>query len=244
MRSRRQPEGLCVILCERSMPIAFKCRKLRIQFREKLAELIKDLLSAKKINHSRSPWASPIVVIIKNNYVMVVCASDWAISGALMQEYDQIKYSVMFARRMLTLNVLNYEISEKEVLPLMRILDLNYNTLIGRHTRVLMRHSILGYLDPMHYKAALLAPWILKIVKCSKGKSEIVATLAASITPRFEVYYALISIAPKMELRRKNRAPIPTVRPEEDLYVTSYDGSSRVKRGGGVYSAIRWKLAE
>ncbi|OWZ02036.1 reverse transcriptase [Phytophthora megakarya] len=40
-------------------PIALKCRKLRIQFREKLVDLIKGLLSAKMINYSRSPWASP-----------------------------------------------------------------------------------------------------------------------------------------------------------------------------------------
>ncbi|OWY91662.1 reverse transcriptase [Phytophthora megakarya] len=50
-------------------PIALKSRKLRIQFREKLADLIKGLLSAKMINHSRSPWASSIVVIIKKNSV-------------------------------------------------------------------------------------------------------------------------------------------------------------------------------
>ncbi|OWZ00570.1 reverse transcriptase [Phytophthora megakarya] len=38
--------------------IALKCRKLRIQFREKLTDLIKGLLSTKMINYSRSPWAS------------------------------------------------------------------------------------------------------------------------------------------------------------------------------------------
>ncbi|OWY97329.1 reverse transcriptase, partial [Phytophthora megakarya] len=50
-------------------PVAIKCRKLRIQFREKLADLIKGLLSAKMINYSKSPWASPSVVIIKKNGV-------------------------------------------------------------------------------------------------------------------------------------------------------------------------------
>ncbi|OWZ13908.1 reverse transcriptase [Phytophthora megakarya] len=36
----------------------------------------------------------------------------------------------------------------------------------------------------------------------------------------------------------------PTVRPDEDLYVASYDGSARVKRGGDAYSANLWKLPE
>ncbi|OWZ07783.1 LOW QUALITY PROTEIN: reverse transcriptase [Phytophthora megakarya] len=53
-------------------PFALKCSKLRIQFREKLADLIKGLLSTKMINYSRSPWASPIVVIIKKNGVDIM----------------------------------------------------------------------------------------------------------------------------------------------------------------------------
>ncbi|OWY97142.1 reverse transcriptase [Phytophthora megakarya] len=40
-----------------------------IALKEKLADLIKGLLSAKMINYSRSPWPSPIVVIIKKNGV-------------------------------------------------------------------------------------------------------------------------------------------------------------------------------
>ncbi|OWZ08483.1 reverse transcriptase [Phytophthora megakarya] len=53
----------------------------------------------------------------------MVYASDWAISGSLMQEYNQIYYPS---------NELNYGIAEKEVLALLRILDLNYNALVGR----------------------------------------------------------------------------------------------------------------
>ncbi|OWY98643.1 reverse transcriptase, partial [Phytophthora megakarya] len=60
---------VCDIDVGGARPIALKCRKLRIQFREKLADLIKDLLSAKMVNYSISPWASPIVVIIKKNGV-------------------------------------------------------------------------------------------------------------------------------------------------------------------------------
>ncbi|OWY95975.1 reverse transcriptase, partial [Phytophthora megakarya] len=78
MRSHQQPEGLCDIDVGGARPIALKCRKLQIQFREKLAELIMGLLSAKMINHSRSPWASPIVVIIKKNVVFGVKMTDRA----------------------------------------------------------------------------------------------------------------------------------------------------------------------
>ncbi|POM78104.1 Reverse transcriptase [Phytophthora palmivora] len=51
-------------------------------------------------------------------------------------------------------------------------------------------------------------------------------------------------ISPKKEPRRKIQTPIPVIRADEELYVVSFDGSARVKRGGGAYSAILWKLPE
>ncbi|OWY96078.1 LOW QUALITY PROTEIN: reverse transcriptase [Phytophthora megakarya] len=104
---------------------------------------------------------------------VVVYASDWAISGALMQKYDQIYDPVTFASRTLKSNELNYGIAEKEVLALLRILDLNYNTLVGRPIRVLTRHSTLAWLfrstalqGRLGQWAALLSPWTLEITKC------------------------------------------------------------------------------
>ena len=48
-------------------PIAQRVRPVAPKFREKLADLIKGLLATKIIRPSTSPWASPIVVIIKKN---------------------------------------------------------------------------------------------------------------------------------------------------------------------------------
>ncbi|KAI9983343.1 hypothetical protein PInf_007351 [Phytophthora infestans] len=53
---------------------------------------------------------------------------------------------------------------------------------------------------------------------------------------------ALTRIAPKKEPKRRIQIPIPTVQVDEDLYVLSFDGSARVRRGGGAYSAILWRL--
>ncbi|OWZ05318.1 reverse transcriptase [Phytophthora megakarya] len=72
---------VCDIDVGEARPTALECRKLRIQFREKLAELIKGLLSAKMINHSRSPWPSPIVVIIKKNADGLPDAADQRSTG-------------------------------------------------------------------------------------------------------------------------------------------------------------------
>ncbi|OWZ04616.1 reverse transcriptase [Phytophthora megakarya] len=76
---------VCDIDVGGARPIALKCRKLRIQFREILAELIKSLLSAKMITHSRSPWVSPIVVIIKKNGVDIRLCNDYRLVNSLTQ---------------------------------------------------------------------------------------------------------------------------------------------------------------
>ncbi|GMF46595.1 unnamed protein product [Phytophthora fragariaefolia] len=49
-------------------PAAQRVRRVAPQFREKLSDLIKSLLSAKMITPSTSPWASPIVIIIKKKW--------------------------------------------------------------------------------------------------------------------------------------------------------------------------------
>ncbi|KAE8985822.1 hypothetical protein PR002_g22523 [Phytophthora rubi] len=183
--------------------------------------------------------------------VVVVYANDWAISAALMQEHDAVFHPVMFASRTLKSNELNYGIVEKGVLALLRVLDLGHNLLVGREIKVLARYSTLAWLfrssglqGRLGQWAALLSPWTLEIVKCTKGEDEILGTIAATITPRADVDQALIAIAPRKEPRRKIQAPIPTVYPGESLRVVSFDGSARVKRGGGAYSAILWKLPE
>ena len=59
--------AVCDIDVGEAWPIAQRVRPVAPNFREKLADLIKGLLSAKIIRPSISPWASPIVVIIKKN---------------------------------------------------------------------------------------------------------------------------------------------------------------------------------
>ncbi|KAG3069596.1 hypothetical protein PI125_g23174 [Phytophthora idaei] len=180
---------------------------------------------------------------------VVVYASDWAISASLMQEYDRIYYPINFISRTLKPNEINYGVVEKEILALLRVLDLNYKLLVGRPIRILTRYSTLVWLfksaglqGRLGQWAALLSPWTLEIVKCSKGEDEILGILAASITPRSKIDETLTKIAPMKEPRRQVQAPISTVEAHEELYVVNFDGSARVKRGGGAYSAILWKL--
>ena len=83
--------------------------------------------------------------------------------------------------------------------------------------------------------------WTLEIRRCEKVEDEIFGTLAASITPRQEVDEMLIAIAPKKQ-PRQTISMSPPVEEEENLWVASFDGSTRVKRKCGACSAIVWRL--
>uniref|UniRef100_H3GWK4 Reverse transcriptase domain-containing protein n=1 Tax=Phytophthora ramorum TaxID=164328 RepID=H3GWK4_PHYRM len=181
--------------------------------------------------------------------VIVVYASQWAISAALVQEHDGVYWPVTFTSRTLKPNEINYGMVDKEVLALLRMLDVNYTLLATRSILVLSRHSTLawlvnsaGFQGRLGNWAALLSEWTLEIRKCTKGEDEILGAIAASITPRAEVDEALIAIAPVKQPRQTITLPPPTVEADEALLVASFDGSARVKRSGGAYSAIVWKL--
>ncbi|POM76566.1 LOW QUALITY PROTEIN: Reverse transcriptase [Phytophthora palmivora] len=146
--------------------------------------------------------------------VVVVYASKWVILAALMQEHDGVYKPVTFTSRTLKPNEINYGMVDKEVLALLRILDICYTQLATRS---------------------------IKIVKCTKGEDEILGVIAASITPRKEVDSILVSIAPRKQLRQVISMPPPTVEPGERLLL---DESARVKRSGGAYSGIVWNLPE
>ncbi|GMF19284.1 unnamed protein product [Phytophthora fragariaefolia] len=92
--------------------------------------------------------------------------------------------------------------------------------------------------------ATLLSNWTLEIVKCTKGEDEILGVIAASITPLENVDSILTSIAPRKQPRQVISMPPPTVESDKELLVVSFDGSARVKRGGGAFSAIVWSLPD
>ncbi|CAI5715514.1 unnamed protein product [Peronospora effusa] len=75
--------AVCDIDVGNARPIAQRVRKVASQFREKLADLIKGLLSSKIIQHSTYPWASPIVIIVKKNGVDIRLCIDYRVVNDL-----------------------------------------------------------------------------------------------------------------------------------------------------------------
>uniref|UniRef100_A0AAV1U7Y1 Reverse transcriptase domain-containing protein n=1 Tax=Peronospora matthiolae TaxID=2874970 RepID=A0AAV1U7Y1_9STRA len=69
--------AICDIDVGEAAPIAQRVRPVAPKYREKLSDLIKGLLAAKIVQPSTSPWASPIVVIIKKNGVDIRLCIDY-----------------------------------------------------------------------------------------------------------------------------------------------------------------------
>ena len=76
--------------------------------------------------------------------VILVYASKWDVSAALIQEYDGVYHPVTFTSLTLKPNELNYGTMEKEVLALLRVLDVCYTTLASREISMLTRYSTLA----------------------------------------------------------------------------------------------------
>ena len=71
--------------------------------------------------------------------VIVVYASKRAVSAALVQKYDRVYWPVTFSSRTLKPNEINYGMVEKEVLAVLRMLDICYTMLVSREITVLTR---------------------------------------------------------------------------------------------------------
>ena len=133
-------------------------------------------------------------------------------------------------------NEINYGAVEKEVLALLRMLDITL--LVARGVKVLTRYYTFAYL--MHSSGlnglgrctTLLSTLTLEIIRCNKGEDEILGTLAASITPREDVAEILIAIAQRKQPRQTISMAPPTVRHGEVLLIVSSDGSARIKKKG------------
>ena len=184
--------------------------------------------------------------------MIVVYASKKAVSAALLQEHDGTYWPVPCTSRTLRPNEINYGIVEKEVLALLRILYIGYTMLVAREIKVLARHSTLARLVQFLGLNGRLGRWVVLLSNrtlvtknCEKGEDKILGTLAASITPREEVgdMFSCDSLS-KTAMMWPISRPTLTVEDVESLLVVSFDGSTRIKRKDGAYSAIIWKLPE
>ncbi|POM74089.1 Reverse transcriptase [Phytophthora palmivora] len=133
---------------------------------------------------------------------------------------------------------------DKEVLAIRRMLDVCYTQLVTRPIKVLSRYSTLAWLLNSIGLDGRLGMLDARSHKMHEGCRRDIGRDSRKHHPRAEVDEALIAIAPKKRPRQTAVLLPPTVEPDEELLVVSFDGSARTKRKGGAYSAIVWMLPE
>ncbi|KAG2791117.1 hypothetical protein PC129_g21642 [Phytophthora cactorum] len=73
---------VCGVDVRGARPVAQRLRKTTPRYLEKVADSIKATLAAQIIRFLKSPWASSVVVIIKNNGVDIrLCIDYRAVNG-------------------------------------------------------------------------------------------------------------------------------------------------------------------
>ncbi|OWZ13236.1 LOW QUALITY PROTEIN: reverse transcriptase [Phytophthora megakarya] len=170
--------------------------------------------------------------------VVIVYATDWAV---LTQEHDGVYMPIKFTTRTLKPKELNYNITEKEILVLLCVLNECHKMLVGKTILTLTQHTTYSGL-----KDCRLSQWAAILSSPANGNPPIGEregiALAASFTPRAYVDSVLGDITPRKCPYKTAPTPVPKIGPTESLHVISFDESTPVKHEGGAFSAVVWQL--
>ncbi|KAE8967403.1 hypothetical protein PR001_g28113, partial [Phytophthora rubi] len=183
-------------------------------------------------------------------FVIIPHANQWAACAVLGQEYDGVIHPVRFTGRVLNDAELRYHAAEKEVVAVMRVLDVFQTLVQNCLVKVFTRHSVLSWL--LKSKTAdgrcvrwgvILSHWNLEVYKIQKDKDGLPAILGAGITPREHLDEVAESLIPA-----KGRVKAPPVISMEMLeadfagYVLSFDGAAKTSTRQGSCDCIIWEL--
>ncbi|POM79512.1 Reverse transcriptase, partial [Phytophthora palmivora] len=162
----------------------------------------------------------------------VIIPHPWAASAVLGQEYDGIVHPVRFTGRILNDAELRYHIAEKEVIAILRVLEV-FRTLVEGSPKIVVytRYSVLKWLltsqsaDGRTVKWGLkLSHWDLEIRRVQRDEDGLAAILGAGITPREHLDEVAENLIPAKG-RVKPPVPISIEMLEADYegYILSFD---------------------
>ncbi|POM77713.1 LOW QUALITY PROTEIN: Reverse transcriptase [Phytophthora palmivora] len=116
-------------------------------------------------------------------FVIIPHANPWAASAVLGQEYDGVVHTVRFTGRILNDAELRYHIAEKEVIAILRVLEV-FRTLVEGSPNIVV-YTRYSSADGRTVKWGLkLSHWDLEIRRVQRDEDGLAAILGAGITPR------------------------------------------------------------
>ncbi|OWZ05931.1 reverse transcriptase [Phytophthora megakarya] len=169
-------------------------------------------------------------------FVIIPHANPWAACAVLGQEHEGLIHPVRFTGRVLKESELRYHIAEKEVLAILRNLEVFRTLIHGSEFPVVVytRYSVLNggwnYQDG-HWKSIGLR------------KMRTALRLGSGITPREHLDEVAATLIPAKG-RLKVMPPVSLEMLEADYqgYVLSFDGAANVSTRRGSCGCILWKL--
>ncbi|OWZ06661.1 reverse transcriptase [Phytophthora megakarya] len=185
-------------------------------------------------------------------FVIIPHANPWAACAVLGQGHEGLIHPVRFTGRVLKESELRYHIAEKEVLSILRTLEVFRPLIHGSEFPVVVytRHSVLKWLrqsstaDGRHLKWGLeLSRWTLDIHRTQKDEDGLAAILGSSITPREHLDEVAETLIPAKG-RLKVMPPVRLEMLEADYqgYVLSFDRATKVSTRQGSCGCILGKL--
>ncbi|POM73356.1 Reverse transcriptase [Phytophthora palmivora] len=165
-------------------------------------------------------------------FVIIPHANPWAASAVLGQEYDGIVHPVRFTGRILNDAELRYHIAEKEVIAILRVLEV-FRTLVEGSPKVVVytRYSVLKWLltsqsaDGRSVKWGLkLSHWDLEIRRVQRDEDGLAAILGAGITPREHLDEVAENLIPaKRRVKPPEPISIEMLEADYEGYILSFD---------------------
>ncbi|KAE9345433.1 hypothetical protein PR003_g7955 [Phytophthora rubi] len=179
-------------------------------------------------------------------FVIIPHANRWAACAVLGQEYDGVIHPVRYTGRVLNDAELRYHIAEKEVIAVLRVLQVFRRC----PQEVYTRYSVLKWI--IQSKTAdgrcvpwgvTLSHWNLDIRKVKKDEDGLAAIMGAGITPREHLDEVAESLVPAKGLVKA--PPVISVEMLEDDFegvVLSFDGAAKTSTRKGSCGCVLWKL--
>ncbi|KAH7465948.1 Retrovirus-related Pol polyprotein from transposon opus [Phytophthora ramorum] len=184
-------------------------------------------------------------------FVIISHANQWAASAVLGQEYDGVIHPVRFTGRVLNDAELRYQLAEKEVISIMRVLEV-FRNLVEHSPKIIVytRYSVLKWLltsktaDGKNFKwGVILSHWNLEIRRVQRDEDGLPAILDAGITPREH----LDEVAENLIPAKGRVAPIIPISLEMlgadfEGHILSFDGAAKTSTRRGSCGCILWRL--
>ncbi|GMG17964.1 unnamed protein product [Phytophthora fragariaefolia] len=185
-------------------------------------------------------------------FVIIPHANPWAACAVLGQMHDGVIQPVRFTGRILNEFELRYHIAEKEMLAILRVMELFRPLIYGSASPVVIytRYTVLKWLlNSNSIEGRCLkwglerSRWSLEIRRVQRDEDGLAAILGAGITPREHLDAVVEELIPaKGRVKKPPAVSIEMLESDYQGMVLSFDGAAKTSTRVGSCGCVLWHL--